>query len=132
MGVLREQLQPAGGVVEVLVEEGRVGVSVGEDVATGEVFEVAEGLAEGQDVLDDPLIIKWIKSYTMKEINKYYHSILTRYHRIQIRPCYSSPSNTSTSEPSLLLQSLSILQTKFAFSNAFPLPFQECTEPNST
>ena len=71
MGVLREQLQLAGGVVEVLVEEGRVGVSVREDVPTGEVFELAEGLAEGQDVFDHPLIIKWIKSYTMKDINKY-------------------------------------------------------------
>ena len=71
MGVLREQLQLAGGVVEVLVEEGRVGVSVREDVPTGEVFELAEGLAEAQDVFDHPLIIKWIKSYTMKDINKY-------------------------------------------------------------
>ena len=52
MGVLREQLQLAGGVVEVLVEEGRVGVSVREDVPTGEVFELAEGLAAGQDVFD--------------------------------------------------------------------------------
>ena len=105
-----------------------------EDAMTGEVFELAEELAEGQDVLDHPLIIKWVNYILIKIIILSF----TRYHKIQIRTCCPSPSNTSaspnprTANPTTSSTSPDPPKTNYVSSNTSPIHIPRMPPPKPT